>query len=127
MTQMNVTYDGGLRCTLTHGPSGTVIQTDAPKDNQGQGAAFSPTDLASVSLGACMLTVMGIYARNHGVSIDGAQVSVSKEMIAQPLTCPPKSGPVEMGLIGNKVPGRSQNHEGHPIQGRADHRRLEAA
>ena len=33
-------YEGDLRVKLTHGPSGSVIETDAPLDNQGKGARF---------------------------------------------------------------------------------------
>lgn len=84
MVQMTVEYNGGLRCTLTHGPSGAVISTDAPKDNHGKGESFSPTDLVSAALGACMLTIMGIYAKNHGLAIDGTTLQVTKGMVADP-------------------------------------------
>ena len=84
MVNMKVEYNGDLRCTLTHGPSGAVISTDAPKDNQGKGESFSPTDLVSAALGACMLTIMGIYAKNHGLKIEGTSVQVTKEMVADP-------------------------------------------
>jgi putative redox protein len=61
MVEMNVIYEGELHCNAKHGPSGNVISTDAPKDNQGRGEAFSPTDLVGAALGTCMLTLMGIY------------------------------------------------------------------
>lgn len=84
MVQITALYEGELRCTATHGPSGNTLITDAPKDNHGKGDAFSPTDLVATALGTCMLTVMGITARKLGVDMEGATVSVQKEMVAQP-------------------------------------------
>ncbi|MFI5356814.1 MAG: OsmC family protein [Opitutales bacterium] len=74
-------YQGNLNCELTHGPSGQVISTDAPKDNQGRGLAFSPTDLTAASLGACIVTTMAIAARSRlGFDILGVRWEVTKEM-----------------------------------------------
>ena len=84
MVKINIVYEGNLRCRLTHGPSGSVISTDAPKDNNGKGEAFSPTDLVAAALGSCMLTVMGIAASRHNIELTGAVVDVSKEMITAP-------------------------------------------
>lgn len=84
MVPMKVVYEGDLHCRLTHGPSGSEISTDAPKDNMGKGEAFSPTDLTAVSLGACMLTVMGIYAQKNGITLKGASAHVDKEMVSAP-------------------------------------------
>lgn len=84
MVQMKVVYEGEKHCQLTHGPSGENIVTDAPKDNNGRGEAFSPTDLCAVSLGACMLTVMAIAAEKEGVSLKGSTADVTKEMKANP-------------------------------------------
>ena len=76
-------YKGGYNCELTHGPSGQVIETDAPKDNQGRGAAFSPTDLTAASLGSCMVTTMAIIAKQKlGTDIPGLRWEVTKEMSA---------------------------------------------
>lgn len=74
-------YQGDLNCQLTHGPSGKVIETDAPVDNQGRGQAFSPTDLTAASLASCMVTTMAIIARNKlGFDIPGVRWEVTKEM-----------------------------------------------
>ncbi len=40
------------------------IETDAPVDNQGKGERFSPSDLVATALGSCMLTIMGMKARD---------------------------------------------------------------
>ncbi len=79
-----VTYLGNLRTEATHLLSGTTIITDAPPDNQGKGEAFSPTDLCATSLASCMITIMGISARNHGLNIDGTTAEITKIMSAAP-------------------------------------------
>jgi putative redox protein len=84
MVEMNITYDGELRCTAAHGPSGSRITTDAPKDNHGKGEAFSPTDLIGVALGACMMTTMAIFAQRKGIELRGTTIRVVKEMVADP-------------------------------------------
>lgn len=84
MVEISIKYLGDLRCEARHEPSGTVITTDAPVDNEGRGESFSPTDLAATSLGACMLTIMGIAARKQGVDLGETTVKVLKEMTAQP-------------------------------------------
>jgi uncharacterized OsmC-like protein len=76
-------YKGGLNCELTHGPSGQVFETDAPKDNQGRGAAFSPTDLTVASFASCVVTTMAIAAKlKLGRDIPGVRWEVTKEMSA---------------------------------------------
>jgi putative redox protein len=77
-------YEGGLRCNATHGPSSVPLATDAPRDNQGKGESFSPTDLVATALGTCMLTTMAIAARRKGWTVDGIELHVKKEMTKQP-------------------------------------------
>jgi putative redox protein len=79
-----VAYEGDLHCTVLHGPSGDRFRTDAPADNQGRGEHISPTDLVAAAMGSCMLTIMGIAARNHDIDMSGAHASVIKEMSAVP-------------------------------------------
>lgn len=79
-----VTYVGELRCRSEHAESGVVVTTDAPKDNQGLGESFSPSDLLAVSLGSCVLTMMGIAARSMGACIADATATVEKEMANNP-------------------------------------------
>ena len=73
-------YLGNKRVELTHLDSGAKIQTTAPKDNQGDGNGFSPTDLVAASLAACMLTIMGIMAEKQAIDIGGAHAAVEKHM-----------------------------------------------
>ena len=84
MVRIDITYEGDLHCTSRHGPSGASLPTDAPKDNEGKGESFSPTDLVAAALGSCILTTMGIVARRRGIRMEGAQASVVKHMTAQP-------------------------------------------
>ncbi len=84
MVHISLTYDGGLRTTATHGPSGAQLFTDAPVDNHGRGEAFSPTDLVATALGSCMATVMGIVAQRKAIDLRGMKVAVTKTMTAKP-------------------------------------------
>ena len=77
-------YEGDLRVKLTHGPSQSIIQTDAPADNHGKGENFSPTDLVVTALGACMMTIMGIVAKRDGIKLEGASFRAEKHMSENP-------------------------------------------
>lgn len=79
-----ITYLGNLRTECTHIKSGQSFITDAPVDNNGKGEAFSPTDLTATSLGTCIVTIMGISARNHEIDIDGTRLEVTKHMGTDP-------------------------------------------
>jgi putative redox protein len=79
-----VVYEGNLRTVCTHVNSGSVIETDAPLDNQGLAERFSPTDMVATALGTCMLTIMGIKARDMNVDIKGIKIEVEKIMKADP-------------------------------------------
>lgn len=83
--EIDVVYQGRLRCLATHGPSKTQLITDPPVDNQGQGESFSPTDLVATALGTCVLSLMGIVADRNKLDIVGTRVHVVKEMIQQPV------------------------------------------
>lgn len=80
MVQVDIEYQGALRCAATHGPSRTQLETDAPVDNRGRGERFSPTDLLATALGTCMATIMGIRARDRGADLEGMQLVVEKHM-----------------------------------------------
>lgn len=84
MVAMTGNYEGEKHCTLTHGPSQSKIHTDAPKDNNGRGEAFSPTDLVGAALGSCILTTMAIYAEKHGLNLLGSSFKVEKKMQLSP-------------------------------------------
>ncbi len=79
-----VTYLGDLRTASIHIQSGTEILSDAPLDNNGKGEAFSPTDTVANALASCMMTVMGIKARDLEVDLQGSTAAVTKIMSANP-------------------------------------------
>ncbi|MFT4842541.1 MAG: putative redox protein [Planctomycetota bacterium] len=84
MVTISATYEGDLCCTAVHGPSDAQLQTDAPKDNEGLGRFFSPTDLVATALGTCILTTLGIVARRHDFDLLGCKATVEKHMNATP-------------------------------------------
>ncbi len=84
MVKLSALYTGDQNCILTHGPSGAKIETDAPVDNGGKGAAFSPTDLVAAAEASCILTVMAMGAEREGVSLKGASLEIEKHMVPSP-------------------------------------------
>lgn len=84
MVKITGEYQGQLHCVAKHEPSGSVLSTDAPKDNQGKGEAFSPTDLLATAFATCVCTIMAMAARGRGVELAGLSYEVTKEMTAQP-------------------------------------------
>ena len=79
-----VIYEGELRTVARHSASGTLIETDAPVDNHGKGERFSPTDLVATALGTCMLTIMGMKARDLDLDLTGTRIEIQKTMKADP-------------------------------------------
>ena len=84
MNTAKVTYLGNLRTENEHLKSGAKFNTDAPTDNNGKGEAFSPTDTVATGLANCMITMMGIKARDMKLNMDGTTAHVTKTMAADP-------------------------------------------
>lgn len=82
--KMSGVYQGEKHCELKHGPSGSKLETDAPKDNHGKGEKFSPTDLVGAALGSCIVTTMAILTEKEGLNLTGAQFEVQKIMGSDP-------------------------------------------
>jgi uncharacterized OsmC-like protein len=80
MVRITGEYQGELHCTVRHEPSGATFPTDAPKDNQGRGEAFSPTDLVATALGSCIATTMAIVGRKNGFELPPLRFETTKEM-----------------------------------------------
>lgn len=100
-----IIYTGNLSTQATHIRSGQTIITDAPIDNQGRGDAFSPTDLCATSLACCILTIMGIKARDAQIDMTGVKVDLNKIMTAEP---PRRIARIEMQMT---MPNRSWSPE----------------
>ena len=79
-----VNYLGDLRTSAIHIASDKNIITDAPIDNQGKGEAFSPTDTVATALASCLLTIMGIKARDLNIDISKTTAEVAKIMASNP-------------------------------------------
>ena len=84
MVRIEATYDGNLRCTATHIPSGSKLITDAPVDNKGKGESFSPTDLLATSMLTCIMTIVAIRAESRQIDVSGMSGSIEKTMAANP-------------------------------------------
>ena len=84
MSTVKSSYQGNLRTEAVHLKSGNTIITDAPTDNHGRGEAFSPTDLTCASLGSCMMTIIGIRAQKHNITLEGLTADITKHMSSQP-------------------------------------------
>ena len=80
MNTFEIKYLGDLRTSSTHLDSGSVINTDAPKDNHGLGEAFSPTDMVCSALASCILTIMAIAVEKHHIDIKQTTAIVKKTM-----------------------------------------------
>jgi putative redox protein len=77
-------YIGQKKVELTHEPSGSVIMTEAPRDNGGEGNSFSPTDLVGAAFGSCVMTTIAIVAERSGLSVAGMRMRVEKIMNPDP-------------------------------------------
>ncbi|MBI1221543.1 MAG: OsmC family peroxiredoxin [Bacteroidetes bacterium] len=84
MFTSRIEYKGNLRTEATHLQSGNSIVTDAPTDNHGQGAYFSPTDLVATALATCIITTIGIKVANENIRLDGWKADVQKHMVNNP-------------------------------------------
>ena len=72
-----------MRTEAKHSLSGSVIHTDAPKDHDGEGRDFAPTDLLASSLGTCLITIMGIEAKRRGWELGKMKIDVYKIMATE--------------------------------------------
>lgn len=80
MVEITGEYVGQFRCELKHGPSGSIIETDAPADNHGLAQRFSPTDLVATALIACISTTLAILTKEKGWALEGIKMRVEKHM-----------------------------------------------
>nr|WP_299200847.1 OsmC family protein [uncultured Brumimicrobium sp.] len=84
MKTISSSYLGDLRISSTHLKSGNTLETDAPVDNNGKGTRFSPTDLLAAAYLNCMITIIGIYCEQNGLTFEKCEGDVEKVMIDNP-------------------------------------------
>lgn len=84
METAEIIYEGELITKAKHLKSGAIIQTDAPIDNNGKGSTFSPTDLMSVSLVSCMLTIIAINSEKNQIELGKVGAKMTKVMGVNP-------------------------------------------
>jgi putative redox protein len=77
-------YLGSKKVELVHEPSGSIVVTEAPRENGGEGKSFSPTDLVAAALGSCILTTIALVAERNGLKVDGMSMHVEKNMNPEP-------------------------------------------
>lgn len=101
MVLMELFYTGDKRCELSHMQSGTKLNTDAPLDNGGKGQSFSPTDMMTASLAACMTTILANKLEPRGIDLKGTSAKIVKHMLAEPR----RIGQIDIDLtMGKGVP-----------------------
>ena len=79
----SVRYVDPLRTENTHPPLAKRLSR-TPTDNHGLGQTFSPTDLLSTSLAACVMTIMGIHVQGKDYRIESIDANVQKTMASSP-------------------------------------------
>ena len=72
-----------MHTEVKHYLSGSLIYTDAPKDHDGNGKDFAPTDLLASALGSCVITIMGIEAKRRGWELGEVTIDVYKTMTSK--------------------------------------------
>ncbi len=72
-----------MHAEAKHSLSGSVIHTDAPKDHDGEGKDFAPTDLLASSLGTCVITIIAIEAKRRGWKLGNINIDVYKTMTSE--------------------------------------------
>ncbi len=72
-----------MQTEAKHTLSGSVIHTDAPKDHDGEGKDFAPTDLLASSLGTCVITIMGIEAKRKVWDLGEIKIDAYKTMTSK--------------------------------------------
>lgn len=80
MTEFVIDYVEGFSTKVTSEASLETVLTDTPKEHGGRGEKLSPTDLLAASLGSCVLTMMGIFAKMKNIPFEGVQAKVSKKI-----------------------------------------------
>jgi len=77
MKEINVTYDGSVKTTVTNGKSPIVLKTDNSAESNADGSMLTPVDMFVGSVGACMLSMIGYTAAQKGINVDGSTAAMT--------------------------------------------------
>lgn len=77
MEGITVIYNGDKQTASTCGKSPITLLTDNSDESNKNETTFTPVDMFVSSVGACMLTVMGMVAAKRGFDIKGATASMA--------------------------------------------------
>jgi putative redox protein len=78
--QIDLAYDGSLRCTVRNISSGRTLTTDTSTAAGGLGENFSPTELVVAGLGTCVLTSLAMVAQRRQIDLTGLSACLEKDM-----------------------------------------------
>lgn len=84
MALFKAIYHDELQVTCTNTLSGAKVTTDAFLGYQNKGEFLSPVDLLVSSLCCCSLSMVGTYADNHEIDIEGAFLEADYEVAVNP-------------------------------------------
>lgn len=79
MSEMHVVYDGSFSTKVYTQEGALELTTDAPIEHGGKGERLSPTDLFAASLGACVVTILSMYAKKMHIPFEGVKAHVVKK------------------------------------------------
>lgn len=85
MEKVKILLEKDLRTSVVSNDKEILLVTDAPKAISGLGEFFSPTDLLSISVASCMLTMMGYKAKELKIDLTGSYLQLTKEMQIVPV------------------------------------------
>lgn len=85
MEKVKILLEKNLRTHVISKDPKTLLVTDAPKVILGLGEFFSPTDLLTISIASCILTMMGYKAKELKVDLEGSYLQLTKEMQITPI------------------------------------------
>ena len=78
--RIDVTYQGNLRCEAEMPSTGARVLIDVPTQYGGSGESFSGTDMLAAGLGGCLMGVIAAVMRRRELDMEGAKITVLKEM-----------------------------------------------
>jgi len=77
MKEINVTYDGDIKTTVSNGKSALVLKTDNSPESNAAGSALTPVDMFVGSVGACMVSMIAYTAAKKGLDVDGLTAAMA--------------------------------------------------